>query len=58
MRWTRAREDIVDEMIVRAANMIRCGAEERDVCAMLARETDDESLTLLILTAARLLAQS
>ena len=54
----RMREATVDEMIVRAANMIGCGAAEGDVRAMLARETEDEALIFLIFTAGRLLAHS
>ena len=54
----RMKEATVDEMIVRAANMIGCGAAEGDVRAMLSRETEDEALVFLILTAGRLLAQS
>lgn len=52
------KEATVDELIVLAANMIGCGAAEGDVRAMLARETDDDGLVFLILTAGRLLAQS
>jgi hypothetical protein len=54
----RMKEATVDEMIVQAATMIGCGAEERDVRAMIARETEDEGLVFLILAAGRLLAQS
>jgi hypothetical protein len=54
----RMREVTVDELIVRAANMIECGAAEGDVRAMLSRETEDEALIFLIFTAGRLLAQS
>ena len=54
----RMREATLDELIVIAANMIGCGAAEGDVRAMIARETEDDGLVFLILTAGRLLAQS
>jgi len=51
-------EDAMDELIMRAANLIGCGAEEKDVRAMLVAETDDEGVAFLILSAGRLLAQA
>jgi hypothetical protein len=54
----RTREATVDELIVLAAIMIGCGAAEGDVRKMIARETEDDGLIFLILTAGRLLAQS
>ena len=48
----------MDELIMRAANLIGCGAEEKDVRAMLIAETDDEGVAFLILSAGRLLAQA
>jgi hypothetical protein len=45
----------MEELIVRAANMMACGAVETEIRAMLLRETADEGLAFLLLIAARLL---
>ncbi len=47
----------MDRWIMRAANMIACGAKESDVLAMLLGETEDEGVAFLALTAGCLLAQ-
>jgi hypothetical protein len=47
----------MEALIQRAAAMIGCGADVRDVRAMLVAETEDEGLAFLLLTAARLLAK-
>jgi hypothetical protein len=49
-------EDGMDELIVRAANLIGAGADEGDVRTMLLVETGDEGLAFLLLQAGRLLA--
>jgi hypothetical protein len=46
---------VMEELIVRAANMMAYGAAEAEIRAMLLRETTDEGLAFLLLTAARLL---
>ena len=51
------QEETVDELIVRAANLIGCGAPEADVLEMLVVETRDEGLAFLLLRAGELLAK-
>lgn len=46
----------MDELIVRAANAVGCGADEREVRAMLVAETKDEGLAFLLFQAGRILA--
>jgi hypothetical protein len=50
------REAEMDELIVRVANAVGCGADEREVRAMLLAETKDEGLAFLLLQAGRILA--
>ena len=49
------QEETVDELIVRAANLIGCGAPEADVLEMLVVETSDEGLSFLLFRAGQLL---
>ena len=47
----------MDELIVRAANLIGCGAAEADVIEMLVVETSDEGLAFLLFRAGQLLSR-